>query len=305
MSRPKPGSPGQGTGGMEGGHARPGEQDGSWAAAGAADLGGGGHADLGDKGVTKQAEDLLLLDLLGRGEFGRRRDGRAFPELIHRARGRAGSTGWGDRQTRPRLVTRPRPTQAAGWMKQGVTAPRDRPQPLQGGGPALRREHEKGAGRGRGRRGEQRGREAAALPAPLSSRSRASSHWGLRRAGEAAEAVSPAPTAPSACHPQHSSGAASLPPGDRRLRCQCRSRGLSAQLPSVSSSRPVGEAQPSRAAARSGGPAAQETPLQRPSGSPEGGAGQGQVSPQGPCHRPMRERGQGSAAAAPEDLVLG
>lgn len=47
----------------------------------AADLGGGGHADLRDKRVLKQAEDLLLLDLLGRGVFGRRRDWWAFPEL--------------------------------------------------------------------------------------------------------------------------------------------------------------------------------------------------------------------------------
>lgn len=51
------------------------------AAAAAADLGGGGHADLRDKRVVKQAEDLLLLDLLGRGVFGRRRDWWAFPEL--------------------------------------------------------------------------------------------------------------------------------------------------------------------------------------------------------------------------------
>lgn len=56
-----------------------GEED--WAAVAAADLGGGGHADLGDKCVIKQAEDLLLLDLLGRGVFGRRRDRWAFPEL--------------------------------------------------------------------------------------------------------------------------------------------------------------------------------------------------------------------------------
>ena len=31
--------------------------------------------------VVKQAEDLLLLDLLGRGVFGRRRDWWAFPKL--------------------------------------------------------------------------------------------------------------------------------------------------------------------------------------------------------------------------------
>lgn len=47
----------------------------------AADLGGSGHADLRDKRVIKQAEDLFLLDLLGRGVFGRRRDWWAFPEL--------------------------------------------------------------------------------------------------------------------------------------------------------------------------------------------------------------------------------
>ena len=52
-----------------------------WAAAAAADLGRGGHADLGDKRVVKQAEDLLLLDLLGRGVFGRRRHWWAFPKL--------------------------------------------------------------------------------------------------------------------------------------------------------------------------------------------------------------------------------
>lgn len=46
-----------------------------------ADLGGGGHADLRDKRVIKQAEDLLLLDLLGWGVFGGRRDRWAFPEL--------------------------------------------------------------------------------------------------------------------------------------------------------------------------------------------------------------------------------
>lgn len=49
--------------------------------AAAADLGGGGHADLRDKRVIKQAEDLFLLDFLGRGVFGRRRDWWAFPEL--------------------------------------------------------------------------------------------------------------------------------------------------------------------------------------------------------------------------------
>ena len=53
----------------------------SWAAVAAADLGRGGHADLGDKRVVKQAEDLLRLDLLGRGVFGRRRDWWAFPKL--------------------------------------------------------------------------------------------------------------------------------------------------------------------------------------------------------------------------------
>ena len=53
----------------------------SWAAVAAADLGRGGHADLRDKRVVKQAEDLLLLDLLGRGVFGRRRDWWAFPKL--------------------------------------------------------------------------------------------------------------------------------------------------------------------------------------------------------------------------------
>lgn len=47
--------------------------------AAAADLGGGGHADLRDKRVIKQAEDLFLLDFLGRGVFGRRRDWWAFP----------------------------------------------------------------------------------------------------------------------------------------------------------------------------------------------------------------------------------
>lgn len=52
-----------------------------WAAVDTADLGGGGHADLGDKCVIKKAENLLPLDLLGWGVFGRRRDGWAFPEL--------------------------------------------------------------------------------------------------------------------------------------------------------------------------------------------------------------------------------
>lgn len=58
------------------------QEDGeSRAAEAAADLGGGGDADLWDKRVIKQAEDLLLLDLLGWSVFGRRRDGWAFPEL--------------------------------------------------------------------------------------------------------------------------------------------------------------------------------------------------------------------------------
>lgn len=52
-----------------------------WAAVDTADLGGGGHADLGDKCVIKKAENLLLLHLLGWGVFGRRRDRWAFPEL--------------------------------------------------------------------------------------------------------------------------------------------------------------------------------------------------------------------------------
>lgn len=56
----------------------------------AADLGRGGHADLGHKRVLKQAEDLLLLDLLGRGVFGRRGDRWAFPELWA---GRGGGEG--------------------------------------------------------------------------------------------------------------------------------------------------------------------------------------------------------------------
>lgn len=65
------------------GHACPERAGGgeSWAAAAAADLGGGGHADLRDKRVIKQAEDLFLLDFLGWGVFGRRRDWWAFPEL--------------------------------------------------------------------------------------------------------------------------------------------------------------------------------------------------------------------------------
>ena len=65
----------------EEGHAHPERARESWAAVAAADLGGGGHADLRDKRVIKQAEDLLLLDLLGRGVFGRRRDWWPFPEL--------------------------------------------------------------------------------------------------------------------------------------------------------------------------------------------------------------------------------
>lgn len=52
-----------------------------WAAVDTADLGGGGHADLGDKCVIKKAENLLLLHLLRWGVFGRRRDRWAFPEL--------------------------------------------------------------------------------------------------------------------------------------------------------------------------------------------------------------------------------
>lgn len=47
----------------------------SWAAVAAADLGKGVVTLIsGDKRVVKQAEDLLLLDLLGWGVFGRRRD---------------------------------------------------------------------------------------------------------------------------------------------------------------------------------------------------------------------------------------
>ena len=65
----------------EEGHACPERVRESWAAVAAADLGGGGHADLRDKRVIKQAEDLLLLDLLGRGVFGRWRDWWPFPEL--------------------------------------------------------------------------------------------------------------------------------------------------------------------------------------------------------------------------------
>lgn len=65
----------------EEGHACPKRVRESWAAVAAADLGGGGHADLRDKRVIKQAEDLLLLDLLGRGVFGRWRDWWPFPEL--------------------------------------------------------------------------------------------------------------------------------------------------------------------------------------------------------------------------------
>lgn len=47
----------------------------------AADLRGGGHTYLRDKIVIKQTDDVLLLDLLGRGEFWRWRHGRTFPQL--------------------------------------------------------------------------------------------------------------------------------------------------------------------------------------------------------------------------------
>ena len=76
----------------------------------AADLGGGGHADLRDKRVLKQAEDRLLLDLLGRGVFGRRRDWWAFPELgVSSRRGAAQqSTGVGETdRDKATLVTPP------------------------------------------------------------------------------------------------------------------------------------------------------------------------------------------------------
>lgn len=76
-----------------------------WAAVDTADLGGGGHADLGDKCVIKKAENLLLLHLLGWGVFGRRRDGWAFPELWASKGGNvagvAGMAGHGETETKP------------------------------------------------------------------------------------------------------------------------------------------------------------------------------------------------------------
>lgn len=82
----------------------------NWAAAAAADLGRGGHADLGDKRVIEKAEDLLLLDLLGRGVFGGWRDWWAFPELWVSRRGAAWQAQQrvgvgGQTKTEPLLVT--------------------------------------------------------------------------------------------------------------------------------------------------------------------------------------------------------
>lgn len=47
----------------------------------AANLRGGCHTYLRDKIVIKQTDDVLLLDLLGRGDFWRRRHRRPFPQL--------------------------------------------------------------------------------------------------------------------------------------------------------------------------------------------------------------------------------
>lgn len=92
-----------------------------WAAVDTADLGGGGHADLGDKCVIKKAENLLLLHLLGWGVFGRRRDRWAFPELWASKGGSMGgmtehSTGDRDKA----MVTLVSHSQAVGENKQVI-----------------------------------------------------------------------------------------------------------------------------------------------------------------------------------------
>lgn len=267
------------------GHARPERARGgeSWAAAVAADLGGGGHADLRDKGVTKQAEDLLLLDLLGWGVFGRRRDGWAFPELSpQRVRGRAGSTGVGGRQTetKPRLVTyRPQP-HPGNWGRRSKesllpkTDPRTTP-PSQGRGSTTlcREKGEKGGREGEG--GERREKTKAIAQEGSPGERLGSSHPAASSCtspGPTAE-LSSASTSPAARSrarkrlqkavtplPPRASGTSERLPPRRLSGFHARPRGsalrggLSSLLPSVSSSLLGGvRHRPSRAAARSGG----------------------------------------------------
>lgn len=147
---PAPEAEAPGVGGGEG-HAHPErarEGRESWAAAAAADLGGGGHADLRDSCVLKQAEGLLLLDLRARGVFGRRRDRWAFPELGVGSSWGAAQQSMGARETDRDKATLVTPPAAEEDETRRATAPRDMDTETTGA-----------PGRGRSRRSETLRRE--------------------------------------------------------------------------------------------------------------------------------------------------
>lgn len=151
-STPAPEAEAPGVGGGEG-HAHPErarEGRESWAAAAAADLGGGGHADLRDSCVLKQAEGLLLLDLRARGVFGRRRDRWAFPELGVGSSWGAAQQSMGARETDRDKATLVTPLAAEEDETRRATAPRDMDTETTGA-----------PGRGRSRRSETLCRERA------------------------------------------------------------------------------------------------------------------------------------------------
>lgn len=185
-------------------------------------------------------------------------------------------------------------------MKQGVTAPRDRPRPPSREEVQRCAERTRKGGEKEGEGGESRGAEGSPgeagkqPPSRLAPRPRPAplrlTQLGLQSEQGREEARRPSQPRPepwgltAPARRQHSlRGCQSASQATAGCDASAAQRGLSSLLPSVSSSRSVGEAQPRRAAARSGGqaahgdtaPALRFNSSRKPGGQGSGGGGAG------------------------------